>query len=349
MGSRRERVRLLSLLLSTLLASSCSSPLTDHEETIALLDSLHLRHLTPLPIPSSNSGELSNIPPHPSFLFTDSSLQQLWDDPLKFIETTHLSKTEFLLLHCHLKESILSSRSHLISDSPHHHNMPTVLSSYEQLLLWVFHISGDRTQSLSLHFRLLHTSTIFRIVDHISWCFNTVFSDIISWPTAEQRQGLYGMFSVAEKAVAVLDGTHCPIQKPEDDQGEYYSGYKCRHTQNYLVCTDVLGVIVYVQGPFPGSENDRAVYKKSDLYNNNSNYLSEGEVILADGGFVGGEGLLVPIHSTTIERMREEKTREGMRKLNEEFTSNRIIVEDVFGWLKARAHVLNEVYTVPGR
>jgi hypothetical protein len=222
--------------------------------------------------------------------------------------------------------------------------MPTILSSAEQLLLWLFHISGERVKSLSLHFRHVNSSTILRYSDHVSWCVNTVFGDLISWPTAEQRECLYDMMSMCEKAVAVLDGTHCPIEKPEGLNSLYYSGYKCKHTQNYLCCVDVLGVIVYVEGPFPGHMNDRTVYLQSELHTNPSKLLSEGEMILADGGFIGGDSLLVPIHSAVMEKMQEEKVKDVMEELNDEFTSNRIIVEDVFGWLKGRAHVLNEVY-----
>ena len=81
------------------------------------------------------------------------------------------------------------------------------------------------------------------------------------------------------------------------------------------------------------------MYNKSDLSNNQSNYLSSGEFILADGGFIGGPGLLVPITETTLKKVTDERTKETMKDLNSEFTANRLIVEDVFGWLKARACV----------
>ena len=34
-----------------------------------------------------------------------------------------------------------------------------------------------------------------------------------------------------------------------------------------------------------------------------------------------------------------------MEAYNKEFTANRLIVEDVFGWLKGRAHALNTAWT----
>ena len=86
------------------------------------------------------------------------------------------------------------------------------------------------------------------------------------------------------------------------------------------------------------------MYNLSDLCHNPDIYLSEGEVILADGGFIGGVGLAVPIQKNTYDRMTNEDTRRVMMDLNNEFTANRLIVKDVFGWLKTRACVLDKAW-----
>jgi len=57
---------------------------------------------------------------------------------------------------------------------------------------------------------------------------------------------------------------------------------------------------------------------------------------LADGGFIGGHPLLVPIHQTVIQREEDPERREKMEEVNEEVKDNRMLVEDVFAWLKAR-------------
>ena len=59
---------------------------------------------------------------------------------------------------------------------------------------------------------------------------------------------------------------------------------------------------------------------------------------------MGGPGLLVPIHQDTYSQPMDEQAREGMMDYNQEFTANRLIVEDVFGWLKERACVLNRAW-----
>ena len=145
-------------------------------------------------------------------------------------------------------------------------------------------------------------------------------------------------------AVAVLDGTHCPIQAPSELTYTYYSGYKHEHTQNYLVCVSYTGMVVFIEGPYEGRHNDRFCYKMSSLCTNKADYLHDDEYILADGGFIRGEGLLVPIHNTVINSMMDDDTKQTMTAYNKEFTANRLIVEDVFGWLKQRACILNTAW-----
>lgn len=318
-------------------------PTTDHQQNVELLKELHIRNLNPLPnaaLPRDGSSASSS-----SFQIVSSILtvQQLFDNPSQFFESTRLSVSEFFLLHSHLKAAILSSRSHTRSTSAHAHERLGKLNSVEQLLLWILSIADSNVKALKLAFHGIHRTTIFRIVDHVTHCVNTELQDLIAWPTAE-RKCLYGMLSICDTAVAVMDGTHCEINEPTYDERLYYSGYKHKHTQNYLVCVNVLGVVIHVEGPFNGRKNDRSMYNHSTLGRHPERFFSEGERVLADGGFVGGAPLLVPIHSTVMEKTEDEGTREVMREINREFTDNRVLVEDVFSWVKARAHVLDVRY-----
>ena len=213
----------------------------------------------------------------------------------------------------------------------------------EQLLLWLRHIKGDTNASLAVLFGGIDVTTVSRYVDHVTACVNSELDHMIEWPSAEERRRLQGVWEAYPMAVAVLDGTHCKVDKPANDPDPLYSGYKCAHTYNYLCCVDFMGVILSVEGPFDGRPNDRSVWNQSHLGQHSAEYLSEDERILADGGFVGGGVLITPIHQTVIDSV-EEADREVLRRVNRRFTSCRIIVEDVFEWLKARAHILNEVY-----
>ena len=323
MSSTRNR-RLLAAFLSRAIPVALTPGPTDQQSNVELLEQLHLRHLEPLPITHQLQNDGSSASPPTQRVSSIASLQQLFDNPVLFYDHTLLSITEFFLLHSHLEAAILSSRSHVESSSPHQHVMPTKLNTVEQLMLWIFHISDDRTKTLSLMFKHIDATTVLRYVDHITWCINTELDDVVAWPSAEQRRSLFGWFSICDTAIAVLDGTHCPIQRPLDNEINYY--------------------VIYIEGPFNGHDNDRTVFKQSDLYNHPELYLGEGEKILADGGFVGGGSLLVPIHGDVIQRRDDEHERQLMKEINDEFTGNRLIVEDVFGWIKARAHVLDTVY-----
>ena len=88
----------------------------------------------------------------------------------------------------------------------------------------------------------------------------------------------------------------------------------------------------------------RADWNKSDIKLNPEQYLSDGERIMADGGFIGGHPLIVPIIKTVLDNKQNEEVRQDMEECNGELTANRVLVEDVFGWLKAKAKRLGHRY-----
>ena len=314
---------------------------TDHERNVALLDAARIRHLPPVPAAYVGQTHLSPASPPPAIHFSSADHQAAFSREDEFFATATLSTTEFTLLHAHVFQTLRTSRTPSHSTSPHVHPMPTELSTSDQLLLWLCFCCGDRNASLSLHFNHLHRTTIYRYIDHVTFCINDALNELIQWPSSAERQQWHGRMSVCTGAVAVLDGTHCPIQAPVHYNNQYYSGYKCKHTQNYLVCVNYFGLVLSIDGPHIGRNNDRDDYTMSDLFNNVDKYLASDEYILADGGFMDGPQLLVPIHKTVIDKQTDADGRAGMEAYNAEFTANRLIVEDVFGWLKGRAHVLH--------
>ena len=327
-------------LLYTYIQSRRRPVLSTHEHHVAFMEATHLRHLSPIPDSFLLRCGLSPSYPPPAVRFTSAAHTALASVEEEFFRATHLNFTEFTLLHTYLHTSLLRSRKH--TDT--HPGRSTRLTTADQLLLWLFYLCGDRTSQLIIHFGYLNQSTIFRYIDHVTWCMNDMLDECIAWPTAEEKQSLYGMMSVHQHAIAVLDGTHCRLQAPRDCNNLFFSGYKHMHTQNYLVCVDYLGMVRYIEGPWEGRPNDRACYNECKLSKQQAEFLSGEERILADGGFVGGPGLLVPIHQDTYSQPMDEQAREGMMDYNQEFTANRLIVEDVFGWLKERACVLNRAW-----
>ena len=153
-------------------------------------------------------------------------MQQLFCHPARFRDLALLTIADFFSLHHQLHEAIDNIRSDDQEASPHSHPMPTRLNSVEQLLLWLVYMEEVGVKSLSWVFGLLSINTLHRHVDHVTTAINTDLHDEVSWPSAQERESLYGYFSIHRQVVAVLDGTHCQIEEPTYDSQLYFSGYK---------------------------------------------------------------------------------------------------------------------------
>ena len=269
-----------------------------------------------------------------------TAIRSVLADETVFFDKHRMSVTEFLLLLALLEPMIGLTRHSDIEpthETPHLH---TKLNPAEQLLLWLYWIKGTPLSALTDLFGRLHNNTLTRCVDHVTRCINTTLEHVISWPAPEDRKSLHGWVAVCDKAVAFLDGTHLPISRPNDHPAAYWSTYKSKYTQNYLVCVNPFALITYVDGPFPGRGNDRGAFNQCTLASNHTQYVSDGEVIVADGGFMGGPQLLVPFHSDTITHAASEDEKADMISFNDELSEGRVLVEDVFGWLKATCRIL---------
>jgi hypothetical protein len=55
---------------------------------------------------------------------------------------------------------------------------------------------------------------------------------------------------------------------------------------------------------------------------------------------MGGPQLLVPFHADTITHAADEEEKLDMLSFNDELSEGRVLVEDVFGWLKSTARIL---------
>jgi hypothetical protein len=142
----------------------------------------------------------------------------------------------------------------------------------------------------------------------------------VSWPDAEERRCLHGFFSSCPTAVGVLDGTHCQIRIPTYQERDYYSGYKHYHTQNYIICADALGFVTYIKGPFEGRGNDRAAFNETPFVHRDCELLSEGELILVDGGFKGPGHTLHQFTASEFMADMSEEEKKRFRAFNEDFT-----------------------------
>lgn len=213
------------------------------------------------------------------------------------------------------------------------------LSLMDQLFLWFLYCDNVNEDTLKLIFNAVSASTLRRIADEFTETINAVYQDEISWPSIEERNSLYGAFSVYDKAIGVLDGTHIQIKVPRYAEALVFSGYKRLHTLNYLIGTDALGYIIYLDGPYPGRSNDRTIFNQCKLIKDRHMYFEEGEVLLVDGGFKGEGPILHPFNKVDMGKASEEDLA-AMRAYNEEFVLNRSLVEHVIHRIKSRSKIL---------
>ena len=150
------------------------------------------------------------------------------------------------------------------------------------------------------------------------------------------RKSLHGWVAVCDKhrAVEFLDCTHLPISGPNDHPAAYWSTYKSQYTQNSLICVNPFAL--------PGSGQRPRTFNQCTLASNYTEYVSDGEVIVADGGFMGGPQLLVQFHSDAITHAASEDEKADMISFNDELNEGRVLVE----WQLTDGHLYT--YTCTG-
>jgi hypothetical protein len=272
----------------------------------------------------------SESPPPSAFLLLSRNHK-------RFERLTRFSVAEFITLYLELEPYI--RRPYAIYSQTAQSHRKRRLHPVDQLLLWLWHSDGNDADVLGILFDDISRMTADRVADHVTSAVNDAWEDEVSWPDAEERRSLYGFFSSYEKAVGVLDGTHCQIEVPTWEESKYHSQYKNFHTQNYLICADALGFVIYTDGPFDGKDNDRGAFNTTPFVQPVCPLLSEGEVILVDGGFAGPGHALHQFTQRELKNLTLEE-KERVASFNEDFAHNRSPIEHCIHRVKNRAQAL---------
>lgn len=124
----------------------------------------------------------------------------------------------------------------------------------------------------------------------------------LQWPQAREREmHLRNVIPAFPLADGHVDGTEVSWQKADSST---YSGKAGRHTLLHQVTSTWYGRIIHVVSGEKGSTNDRALFTKSALFINQHLYFSEGEYLIADGGYAGDGPIRTPITSPDTEQMQ---------------------------------------------
>jgi hypothetical protein len=301
-------------------------------------------HITKKSSKSAYPSELDTLP-------HDTVTYMLSRCPNRFYRRIRLLPHEFWIIFMELKDTIQkthrseSNNAELVYKSKS--GRPRAMHAVDELLLWFFHSDGLPIDLIALYFDEIDKDCVNSIADHITACINSIYESELEWPDAEERKASYGMFSVDEKAVAILDGTHCEIEAPVDlaMNDEYYSGYKKTTTQSYLVWCNVLGFILKVEGPFAGRLSDRSTYSTSEFAQPNCQLLNEGEKVIVDGGFWGEGEFILPAKMKMINTAETEQIKRELINYNLTIQDDRALIEHQIHVIKDRARALQHRYS----
>jgi DDE superfamily endonuclease len=316
-----------------------------HHQPRRMMDDLGFLSLGRVDVPFSDLAS-----PSSGLAFVDDELDPIPDDTIyarlcrrpssDFYEHTRLTCTEFLILYQELRPFIARPRdsdfSVAYAESDLSRYSHRKLHPIDELLLWLYHADGNKHTVLCLLFDIDRTS-VNVITDHVTRAMNHVWGEEVQWPSKEEREQLHGFFSCHQKAVGCIDGTHCRIDVPDSEEEEEsnYSGYKHYHTQNYLLCCDAFGFIIYIAGPFDGSWNDKQCFLASDFMDPEQKMLEPDERLITDGGF---SGFAMNVHPYSAVDMKDvsDEDKALMVAFNEEIVLNRSLNEHVNHQVRAR-------------
>ena len=135
--------------------------------------------------------------------------------------------------------------------------------------------------------------------------------------------------------MVVFDVTECPVERPKrrkagrrkNRQKRYYSGKKKRHTIKQQVVVDVKTEKIIATRMDCGKTHDFKIYKKS------KNHVHPETKIQVDSGYQG----IQKIHANSElpqKRSKKNPLSPQDKKRNKEISSQRVIVENIFAFLK---------------
>lgn len=126
----------------------------------------------------------------------------------------------------------------------------------------------------------------------------------IVWPDLPTWEEQLGQWEYIPYAVGAIDGTVVEILRPEENQGDFYSGHHHYHAINTIVICDARGQIRYLKSGFFGRRHDSAAYREIPPVGPGQELnLPESCVLLADKGF--------PCEYPLVTSYREGQIRNG--------------------------------------
>lgn len=180
----------------------------------------------------------------------------------------------------------------------------------------------------------LETGTKFGVSETAAWYICRWIEDNLKNEKILHLPGKKALL-VGDYETVILDVTECPIERPKrkkfgsrkNRQKRYYSGKKKRHTIKQQICVDVKSKKIISSAYACGKTHDFKIYKKS------KNYVNPTTKVQADSGYQGIQKIH-PNSELPKKRLKKNPLTKEDKKRNQEISSQRVLVENVFAFLK---------------
>lgn len=134
----------------------------------------------------------------------------------------------------------------------------------------------------------------------------------------------------------IVDVTETPVEKPKKKQKSYYSGKKKKHRLKAQIILEEKSERIICTAYGKGREHDFRIYKNSEIA------LPLEKELLGDKGYQGIQKLHAN-SQTPKKKPRGGRLSEVEKKQNRQLARRRVIVENIFRWLKI-FRILSERY-----
>lgn len=131
--------------------------------------------------------------------------------------------------------------------------------------------------------------------------------------------------------LGAVDGSHVFFERPSGDNAMAFLNRHHSYSINAQAAATADGYVTHVSATFPGGTHDSRVFRNSTLSTRMGN--EKGYCLLGDAGYPLRHNLITPIAVPTSRR--EERFNRRQRR-------GRVIIEQVFGWIKTRFQALKK-------
>jgi hypothetical protein len=213
----------------------------------------------------------------------------------------------------------------------------------KQLAIFLYRVGGSHPGVLKISEKFeVSTSTVVHVTKRVALAIKDCFGHNVRLPTggAEKKnmtQGFTGRQYNGGYVVIDCTGVEVVPSTKTTRAGlrHVHRGKDKGLAIRFQVACDMDGRIRHIWGGNPAAVHDMDLFKSSPLYTRMKEYLTEQEFYIGDAGYTLRPYMMTP-YSTAEMKKVEKSVANAWVFFNRHFSAVRIVIERVFGILKAR-------------